>query len=65
MATKYVYFVSFSHDKGFGMADSTTNQVIQDFGDVKALAALIESRSTYRSVIPLWWTILRVEEIDE
>lgn len=48
---KYKYFISYSHSRGFGASEFYRDCPISDYGDLKAIAKIIEQENDVRSVV--------------
>lgn len=59
--SKYVYFVSFSHDRGFGNLEVKLSQQIQSYEDMKLIQKNAEENSQFRQIHVLHYQLMRVE----
>lgn len=51
---KYTYFVSYSHDNGFGMIEIFSDNKVETFDDVLNLASTVKKKNGLDVVILNW-----------
>jgi hypothetical protein len=58
---KYIYFVSYAHDRGFGNTELTTNHKISTMEEIKNVKKLVEDKGEVKGIAILNFILLKKE----